>query len=69
LVVNGPAAVVFRALADAGFRVEAPEFEGQHQYFPKEGWPDNQLAYMAQYRRDLDPLEVLVEVDPQPWGG
>jgi hypothetical protein len=78
LVVNGPAAVIFKALTDAGFEVELPEFLGQHQFMPKEGWPDNEVTHLA---RPVPPITLgdgrvlsckrtaKIEVDPQPWGG
>ena len=40
LVVNKSAALIFKALTEAGYKVNLEEFAGQHLDVPKEEWPD-----------------------------
>lgn len=68
LVVNGPAALIYKAFRDAGYEVPKPEFDGQHQYMERATWPENELADMANSGRQSGMI-VLLRVVPQPWGG
>lgn len=65
LVVNRPAAVIYKALTEAGYKVDLEEFDGQHQYVSKEEWPDKEVNDNNRQRG----MEITVNVNPLPWGG
>jgi hypothetical protein len=64
LVVNHPVAVIYKALTDAGYKVNIQEFAGQHQYCPAEEWPAWELD-----KHTIDGQEIILNVNPLPWGG
>jgi hypothetical protein len=65
LVVNKPAAIIYKALTEAGYKVNLEEFDGQHQYVPKEEWPDKELIDTERQKG----MEIKMDVDALPWGG
>ena len=65
LVVNKPAALIFKTLTEAGYKVNLEEFSGQHQYVSKEEWPDKELINTEKQKG----MTIRVDVDPLPWGG
>lgn len=62
LAVNGPVAVIYEALVNAGYKVDLSEFPGQFQYDSKEGWPNT---------ANKTPITGKIEmrVEAMPWGG
>lgn len=65
LVINKPTAVLFKALTDAGYNVVLEDFDGLHQYVPKENWPDQELVDMDVQQG----MQIKICGKPQPWGG
>lgn len=65
LLVNTPAAIIYKAMLDAGYDVSLEEFIGQFEYASKEGWPENELENIERQQG----VSVKLQVRPQPWGG
>lgn len=62
LVVNGPALVIRKALLDAGYSVDIPDWPGLEQ------WPQDYDGW-SELSKTQQSLTIKVEVSPQPWGG
>ena len=65
LIVNKPAAIIYKALIEAGYKIDLEEFAGQYQYIPKEDWPDKELIDTESEKG----CEIKMDVKPLPWGG
>lgn len=67
LCVNGPAAIIYHALKEAGYEVDLEEFPGQFQYTKPEEWPQRELDDIPRIKA-LGAGHVLFDVDACPWG-
>lgn len=66
LVVNGPAAIIYKALAEAGYDVQMEEFDGQFDgERDKDTWLESELFDLKSRTKDWF---VKIDVHPQPWG-
>lgn len=66
LVVNTPAAIVFKALTEAGYSVQMEEFDGQFDgERDKDNWPESELCNLQERNKDWS---IKIDVSPLPWG-